>query len=91
MDDEPLSWEAAYKQRENEAILACARSVDRLNATLCRSAWEWGFTPDNLRLFPTVPGRAIRGPVEMTMLRHLGLIADDPPDIRPFPPAKATD
>ncbi len=84
MDDEPLSWEAADKRRENEAILQCARSIDRVNALLDRRASDWGLAPANVRFFPTVPGRVTRGPVEMLLLRQLGLIGDDPPDILPF-------
>ncbi len=92
MDDQLLSWEAADKRRENEAILQCARSIDRLNATLDRRACDWGLAPANVRLFPTIPGRVTRGPAEMQMLRHLGLIGDDPPEILPFPsPARAAD
>ncbi|MBA3825107.1 MAG: hypothetical protein H0X24_14575 [Ktedonobacterales bacterium] len=91
MNDDLLSWEAADKERENRAILQCARSLDRLNTTLTQRAWDWGFVPDNLRLFPTVPGRVTCGPAEMIMLRHLGLIGDDPPEILPFTPFKATD
>ena len=92
MDDQLLSWEAADKRRENEAILQCARSIDRLNATLTRRACDWGLAPANLRLFPTLPGRVTRGPVEMQLLRQLGLIGADPPTLLPFPsPATATD
>ena len=86
-----LSWVDAYQRREQAALIACAQSIDRLNATLCQRSVAWGLAPDNLELRPNPAGTTTIGPVEMQLRQRLGLLADATPSLLRWQPPGATD